>query len=99
MNLQQQGYVGFGIAYGDGSGARMIVENTFRVKPTVTSSGAFSIQANGTGKTVSAMAMQSFNSTNIVVKFTLNSALQDGLCGYLQSNNSAGAYIAFDAEL
>ena len=98
-NLQQQGYAGFGIAYGDGSGARMIVENTFRVKPTVTTSGAFSIQANGTGKTVSAMAMQSFNSTNIVVKFTLNSALQDGLCGYLQSNNSPSAYIAFDAEI
>ena len=99
MNLQSASYSAFGIAYGDGSGARMIVENTFRVNPTITTAGAFSIVANGEYKTVSAMATQSFNSTNIVVKFTLNSAVADGLCGYLLSNNSPNAYIAFDAEL
>lgn len=99
MNLQQQGYSGLGIVYGDGAGARMIVENTFRANPTIDSIGQFAIVANGAVKTVSAMAMQSFNSTNIVVKFTLDSALTEGLCGYLQTNNSAGAYIAFDAEI
>lgn len=98
-NLQQQTYSGLGIAYGDGSGARTSVEGTFRVNPTITSSGAFAIVANGEVKTVSSMAMQSFNSTNVVVKFTLNSALADGLCGYLLSNNSPGAYIALDAEI
>lgn len=98
-NLQSQNYFAFGMTYGDGAGARMIVENTFRANPTITTTGAFAIVANGAIKTVSAIAMQSFNSTNIVVKFTLNSALTEGLCGYLQSNNSAGAYIAFDAEL
>ena len=98
-NLQKQGYAGLSIAYGDGSGARMIVENTFRRNPTVITNGAFVIVANGEYKTVSAMAMQSFNSTNVVVKFTLSSALADGLCGYLLSNNSPGAYIALDAEI
>ena len=98
-NLQQAPYVGLGIVYGDGSGARMIVENTFRANPTVTTTGAFVIVANGEYKTVSAMATQSFNLTNVVVKLTLNSAVAEGLCGYLQSNNSPGAYIAFDAEL
>ena len=87
------------MVYGDGVGARMIVENTFRVSPTINSTGNFSIVANGATKTVSAMNVQSFNSTNIVVKFTLDSALTDGLCGYLQANNSVGAYIAFDAEI
>ena len=98
-NLQQQTYSGLGIAYGDGSGARMNIEGTFRTVPTVTSSGSFAIVANGAVKTISSMAMQSFNSTNVVVKFTLNSALADGLCGYLLSNNSPGAYIALDAEI
>lgn len=98
-NLQQQTYSGLGIAYGDGSGARINIEGTFRTVPTVTSSGSFAIVANGTVKTISSMAMQSFNSTNVVVKFTLNSALQDGLCGYLLSNNSPDAYIALDAEI
>ena len=98
-NLQQQTYSGLGIAYGDGSGARINIEGTFRTIPTVTSSGSFAIVANGDVKTISSMAMQSFNSTNVVVKFTLNSALADGLCGYLLSNNSPGAYIALDAEI
>ena len=98
-NLQQQTYSGLGIAYGDGTGARTNIEGTFRTVPTVTSSGSFAIVANGEVKTISSMALQSFNSTNVVVKFTLNSALQDGLCGYLLSNNSPGAYIALDAEI
>ena len=97
--MQQQTYSGLGIAYGDGAGARINIEGTFRTVPTVTSSGSFAIVANGAVKTISSMAMQSFNSTNVVVKFTLNSALQDGLCGYLLSNNSPGAYIDLDAEL
>ena len=98
-NLQSVPYSAFGMIYGDGSGARMIVEGTFRVNPTITSSGAFVIVANGEYKTVSAMVTQSFNSTNVVVKLTLNSAVTEGLCGYLQSNNSPGAYIALDAEI
>ncbi len=98
-NMQQQSYSGLGIVYGDGAGARMLVENTFRANPTIDSTGQFSVVANGALKTVSAMAIQSFNSTNIVVKLTLDSALTEGLCGYLQTNNSAGAYIAFDAEI
>ena len=99
MNLQKQDYAGLGIVYGDDSGARMIVENTFRANPTSTISGAFSVVVNGANKTVSAISTQSFNSTNIVVKFTLNSAVANGVCGYLLSNNSPTAYIAFDAEL
>jgi hypothetical protein len=98
-NLQQQAYTGLGIVYGDGSGARMIVENTFRANPTITTTGAFAVVANDATHTVSAISMVSFTSTNIVVKFTLNSAVANGLCGYLLSNNSASAYIAFDAEL
>lgn len=98
-NLQSQEYFALGMVYGDGAGARMIVENTFRVSPTISSTGNFSIVANGAAKTVSAMNIQSFNSTNITVKFTLNSALTEGLCGYLQANNSIGAYIDFDAEI
>ena len=99
MNLQKQDYAGLGIVYGDDSGARMIVENTFRTNRTITSVGAFTVVVNGEYKTVYAMVTQSFNSTNIVVKFTLNSAVTNGVCGYLLSNNSPGAYIALDAEL
>lgn len=98
-NMQQATYSGLNIIYGDGAGARMIVENTFRVKPTITINGAFVVVANGEYKTVSAMAIQSFNSTNVVVKLTLNAGITEGVCGYLQSNNSPDAYIAFDAEI
>ena len=99
MNLQKQDYVGLGIVYGDDSGARMIVDNTFRTNPTSTFAGSLTVVVNGGYKTVSAISTQSFNSTNIVVKFTLNSAVTNGVCGYLLSNNSPNAYIAFDAEL
>ena len=98
-NLQGAPYAAVGLVYGDGAGARMLVENTFRKNPTVITNGAFVVTVNGEYKTVSAMEMQSFNSTNVVVKLTLNSAVTEGLCGYLQSNNSPGAYIALDAEI
>lgn len=96
-NNQSQGYFQMGIIFGDGTNARMLLYNAFRIAPTASMSGNLHVYANGY-KTVTGVGVQSYGKEYITVWLGLASALDNGVIGYLQANDSASATIEFDAS-